>query len=75
MLPTEASTSALGGGAAVGGGGGGGGRPVRVVQVRVGAVMAAGTLVSELALQALDHAVLLLQLFGQPEKVDEEKTT
>lgn len=39
-----------------------------MVQVRVGAVVAAGTLFSELALQALDHTVLLLQLFGQPER-------
>lgn len=72
LSPTEASTSALGGGAAVGGGGGGG-RPVRVVQVGVGAVVAAGTLLSELDLQALDHTVLLLQLFGQPDKGDEEE--
>lgn len=34
----------------------------------MGAVVAAGTLLSELVLQALDHTVLLLQLFGQPEK-------
>lgn len=71
LSPTEASTCALGGGAAVGGGGGG--RPVRVVQVGVGALVAAGTLLSELDLQALDHTVLLLQLFGQPDEGDEEQ--
>lgn len=36
------------------------GGPVRVVQIRVGAVVAAGTLASQLALQALDETVLLL---------------
>lgn len=37
-----------------------------MVQFRVRAVVAAGTLASQLALQALDHTVLLLQLFRQP---------
>lgn len=44
-----------------------------MVQVGVGAVVAAGTLLSELDLQALDHTVLLLQLFGQPDDGDEEE--
>lgn len=44
-----------------------------MVQVGVGAVVAAGTLLSELDLQALDHTVLLLQLFGQPDEGDEEE--
>lgn len=48
----------------------GGGVPVRVIQIRARAVVAAGTLASELALQAwalqpLDQTVLLLQLFRQ----------
>lgn len=42
----------------------GGRRPAQVVQIRVGAVVAA--LTSDLALQTLDEAVLLLQLFRQP---------
>lgn len=50
-----------------------GGAPVRVVQVGVGAVVAAGTLPSELHLQALDHTALLLQLFGQPGEGDGEQ--
>lgn len=58
---TVASISALCGRAAVAGGG-----PVGVVQFRVRAVVAAGTLASQLALQALDHTVLFLQLFRQP---------
>lgn len=49
----------------------GGGGSVRVEQVRVGAVVAAGTLASELALQALDETVLLLQLFRQPGRTKE----
>lgn len=36
-------------------------------------MVAAGTLLSELDLQALDHTVLLLQLFGQPDEGDEEE--
>lgn len=40
------------------------GAPVRVVQIRVGAVVAASTLASDLALQALDQSVFLLQLFS-----------
>lgn len=36
-------------------------------------MVAAGTLLSELDLQALDHTVLLLQLFGQPDDGDEEE--
>lgn len=59
---TVALISALCGRAAVAGGGG----PVGVVQFRVRAVVAAGTLASQLALQALDHTVLFLQLFRQP---------
>lgn len=45
----------------------------------MGAVVAAGCLLSQLPLQDLDHSVLLLQLFGQPargvqaEKDEEEE--
>lgn len=54
LPPTEAPPGALGGG-------GGGSR-----RGGVGAVVAADSLLSQLALQALDHTVLLLQLLGQP---------
>lgn len=40
------------------------GAPVRVVQIRVGAVVATVTLASDLALQALDQSVFLLQFFS-----------
>lgn len=63
LPPTEASPGAL-----RGGGGGGGGRRGRRRPVGVGAVVAAGRLLSQLALQALDHTVLLLQLLGQPDR-------
>lgn len=36
--------------------------------IRVGTVGAAGTVASDLILQALDEAVLLLQFSGQPER-------
>lgn len=44
-----------------------------MVQIRVRAVVAAGTLASELALQALDETVLLLQLFSQPVRRKKER--
>lgn len=39
-----------------------------MVQVRVGAVVAAGSLASALTLQALDETVLLLKLLSQPKR-------
>lgn len=46
----------------------GGSRPVRVAQVAVRAVVAAGSLASNLTLKALNELILLLQLLSQPRR-------